>query len=337
MDNVIVVGGGFAGMQTALTLKQLGIGVTVLEREKTLGGHVRDWHTLFPDMSLADETLQKMVDRVKSEKIDVRFGVEVVDIAKHNVTLKGGEKLNAAAVVLCTGYKLFDAKLKQEYGYGIYDKVVTSADFERICKEGTIEEVCGGVPKTIAFVHCVGSRDQQVQQEHCSRVCCVTGVKQAIKVRKQFPTCEVYNFYMDIRMFGAGYEEMYRTAQQEHHIHFIRGRVSEVTPKLNGEVLLKTEDTLLARPMRISVDLLVLMVGMCANDDSKIFAASTGMTLRPSGFIKPANSFEANNLTGVDGIFTAGCVAAPHNIQETINSGSNVALEVAKSLFNGIN
>lgn len=332
MNNVIVVGGGFAGMQTALTLKQLGIGVLVLEREQTLGGHVKNWHTLFPDMSPAEDTLQKMVDRVKSEKIDVRFGVEVVDISQNSVTLKNGEKLNAAAVVLCTGYKLFDAKLKQEYGYGLYDKVVTSADFEKICKEGKIEEVCGGAPKTIAFVHCVGSRDQQVQQEHCSRVCCVTGVKQAIKVRKQFPNCEVYNFYMDIRMFGAGYEEMYRAAQQEHHIHFIRGRVSEVTPKITGEILLKTEDTLLARPMRISVDLLVLMVGMCPGDDTKTFASSTGMTLRPSGFIKPANSFELNNLTGIDGVFMAGCAAAPHNIQETINSGSNVALEIAKYL-----
>lgn len=332
MNNVIIIGGGFAGMQTALTLKQLGIGATILEREQSLGGHVREWHTLFPEMTLAEETLKKMVERVVAQEIDVRFGVEVVDISKNSVTIKGGEKIEASAVVLCTGYKLFDAKQKQEYGYGIYDKVVTSADFERICKEGKIEEVCGGVPKTIAFVHCVGSRDQQVQQEHCSRVCCVTGVKQAIKVRKQYPTCEVYNFYMDIRMFGAGYEEMYRTAQQEHQIHFIRGRVSEVTPKINGEVLLKTEDTLLARPMRISVDLLVLMVGMCPGDDTKTFAASTGMVLRPSGFVKPVNSFEQNSFTSVEGLFVAGCAAAPHNIQETINSGSNVALEVAKFL-----
>ncbi|MEG2758996.1 MAG: FAD-dependent oxidoreductase [Rikenellaceae bacterium] len=329
MNNVIIVGGGFAGMQTALTLNQLGIGVTLFEREETLGGHVRNWHTLFPDMSLAEDTLQHMIDAVTSKNIDIRFNTEVVDISKNSVTLKGGEVVAAAAVVICSGYKLFDAKLKQEYGYGIYDKVITSADFE---KENKVEEICGGTPKTIAFVHCVGSRDQQVQQEHCSRVCCVTGVKQAIKVRKLYPDCEVYNFYMDIRMFGAGYEEMYRTAQQQYHIHFIRGRVSEVTPKLSGEVLIKTEDTLLARPMRISVDLLVLMIGMCAGDDTKTFAASTGITLRPSGFIKPLNSFEGNGLTGVDGIFMAGCAAAPHNIQETINSGSNVALEVAKYL-----
>ncbi|MEG2282733.1 MAG: FAD-dependent oxidoreductase, partial [Rikenellaceae bacterium] len=299
MNNVIIVGGGFAGMQTALTLNQLGIGVTLFEREETLGGHVRNWHTLFPDMSLAEDTLQHMIDAVTSKNIDIRFNTEVVDISKNSVTLKGGEVVAAAAVVICSGYKLFDAKLKQEYGYGIYDKVITSADFEKAFKENKVEEICGGTPKTIAFVHCVGSRDQQVQQEHCSRVCCVTGVKQAIKVRKLYPDCEVYNFYMDIRMFGAGYEEMYRTAQQQYHIHFIRGRVSEVTPKLSGEVLIKTEDTLLARPMRISVDLLVLMIGMCAGDDTKTFAASTGITLRPSGFIKPLNSFEGNGLTGV--------------------------------------
>ena len=334
MTDAIIVGGGFAGMQTALTLKDMGLDVLLIEKDETLGGHVKDWHTLFPDISPAGDTLGKMIRRFNASRIPVMMNTEVTSVKDRNVTLSSGEVLPARAVVLCTGYELFDARLKQEYGYGLYDRVVTSAELEKAFKSGRIEEIArgGANPKTVAFVHCVGSRDQQVRQEHCSRVCCVCGVKQAIKMRKTFPGCEVYNFYMDIRMFGAGFEEMYRTAQQEHHVHFIRGRVSEVTPNMDGSVLLKTEDTLLARPMRMSVDLLVLMVGMCANPATVKLAREAGVEMRPSGFLKPANPFENNTLTSADGIFMAGCAAAPHSVQDTINSATHAAYEVMKYL-----
>ena len=329
--DVIIVGGGFAGMQSALTLKQLGVSVVLFERGDNLGGHVRNWHTLFPDMTPANEVLSTIVEKVKKANIDVRYNSEVVLIKDKSVTLASGEVFSAKAIIVCSGYKLFDARLKQEYGYGIYDRVVTSADLEKAFSEGRLEEIAGGKnPKNIAFVHCVGSRDEQVRQEHCSRVCCVTGVKQAIKIRKMFPQCEVYNFYMDIRMFGAGYEEMYRTAQQEHHVHFIRGRVSEVTPTQSGAVMIKTEDTLLSRPMSISADLLVLMIGMCAEDNNASFAKNSNIKLRKSGFLMPKNSFELSNYTDEEGVFIAGCASAPQNISETMNSASNSALEVLK-------
>lgn len=328
---VVIVGGGFAGMQAALTLKECGVESIILERSEILGGHVNNWHTLFPDITPASETVDKIISRVKQECIEVRTSCEVVAINQGSVTLKSGESLSVKAVILCTGYELFDARLKQEYGYGIYPKVITSADLELAFKEGNLNDVLDTKqPKNIAFVHCVGSRDQQVKNEHCSRVCCVTGVKQAIKVRNYFPECEVYNFYMDIRMFGAGYEEMYRTAQQEHHIHFIRGRVSEVMQNMDGVVSLKTEDTLLAKPMRISVDLLVLLVGMCPSKNT----ATIGLKLHSSGFIASKNSFELNNHTSADGVFVAGCAASPFNIQDTINSATNAAIEVVKYLKN---
>lgn len=88
----------------------------------------------------------------------------------------------------------------------------------------------GSRPKRIAFLHCVGSRDEKVCQQHCSKVCCITGVKQAMEMKQLFPDADVFNFYMDIRMFGPGYEEMYREAQQKYNIHFIRGRISEGQP-----------------------------------------------------------------------------------------------------------
>ena len=131
--------------------------------------------------------------------------------------------------------------------------------------EGRVALKDGTAPRRIAFLHCVGSRDEKVCQHHCSKVCCITGVKQAMELKEMFPAADVFNFYMDIRMFGPGYEEMYRDAQQRLNIHFVRGRISEASPTLDGRVQIKAEDTLTGRPLKMSVDMLVLIVGMRSN------------------------------------------------------------------------
>ncbi len=136
-------------------------------------------------------------------------------------------------------------------------------------------------PRRIALLHCVGSRDEKVCQRHCSKVCCITGVKQAIELKKMFPEADVFNFYMDIRMFGAGYEELYREAQQSYNIHFVRGRISEASPMINGRIQIKAEDTLTGRPLRMSIDMLVLLAGMRANDDNAALAAFHSAYLPP--------------------------------------------------------
>lgn len=97
-----------------------------------------------------------------------------------------------------------------------------------------------------------------------------------MEMRQMFPEADVFNFYMDIRMFGPGYEEMYREAQQKYNIHFIRGRISEASPMIDGRVQIKAEDTLTGRPLRMSVDMLILIVGMRANDDNAAFAEGPG-------------------------------------------------------------
>lgn len=167
-------------------------------------------------------------------------------------------------MVVTSGFDLFPAELKEEYGYKIYDNVYTTVDVERMFRNGGIRTADGRIPKTIAFLHCVGSRDEKVNQRHCSRVCCITGVKQAIEMKQAIPDAEVYSFYMDMRMFGPGYEELYRQAQQEFNIHFIRGRISEASQTIDNRVQIKAEDTLIGLPLKMTVDMLVLIVGMKA-------------------------------------------------------------------------
>ena len=137
-----------------------------------------------------------------------------------------------------------------------------------------------------------------MNQRHCSRVCCITGVKQAIEVKQAIPDAEVYSFYMDMRMFGPGYEELYRQAQQEFNIHFIRGRISEASQTIDNRVQIKAEDTLIGLPLKMTVDMLVLIVGMKAGAcNLQPGAAATASTLYPSGFVKPLDQFAGKRPT----------------------------------------
>ena len=318
-------------MQTALRLAEQGVSPVIIEKEAELGGKLRGWHVLFPSFTPAQEVLTELRRRVNESGIEVMTSTEVAGFTKRerHARRRADAAVRFGGRVL-SGFTLFDASIKEEYGYGIYDNVFTTADIERMLNEGRVAKADGSRPRRIAFLHCVGSRDEKVCQQHCSKVCCITGVKQAMEMKQLFPEADVFNFYMDIRMFGPGYEEMYREAQQRYNIHFLRGRISEASPTIDGRVQIKAEDTLTGRPLRMSVDMLVLIVGMRANDDNAAFAAGAGLNRAPSGFLAPRDMFLGNVKSNVDGIFYAGTVTAPKNIGESLNEGIAAADAAAK-------
>ncbi len=327
---IIVIGGGIAGMRAALRLADQGLEPIIIEKEPELGGKLRGWHVLFPSFTPASEVLTELRRRIKERGIEVRTSTEVKSFTHTCVTLADGSTLACRAVVVCSGSTLFDASIKEEYGYGIYDNVFTSVDIERMLNEGQVAKADGSRPRRIAFLHCVGSRDEKVCQRHCSKVCCITGVKQAMEMKQLFPEADVFNFYMDIRMFGPGYEEMYRKAQEAYNIHFVRGRISEASPTIDNRIQIKAEDTLTGRPLHMSVDMLILLVGMCANDDNATFAESAGLQCADSGFLAPRDLFLSNVKSPVDGIFYAGTITAPKNIGESLNEAIAAADAVAE-------
>ena len=198
-------------------------------------------------------------------------------------------------------------------------------------RENNIVNSLGEKPKRIVFLQCVGSRDEKSGNHYCSKLCCVTAVKQAIEVKKQLPDCEAYVFYMDLRMWGQHFEEMYRTAQQEYGINFIRGRISEAGGTFDGRVQIKAEDTLLGRPLKMTSDLLVLMVGMEASKGTRELATQCHIC-GDYGFAQSQDPHLHDCLTSAHNLFVAGTCKRPMTLTDAINDGRSAAYEILTSL-----
>jgi len=334
--HVVVIGAGPAGLETSASLAKIGFSVTLVEKEETTGGHLNRWHALFPALLSGHEALETITNGL-NENIIIQTGIKVTGIEAVNdyFTVSGhnGWLVKADAVVLTTGFQLFDAHRKEEYGYGIYENVITSADLEEMFSSGKeLVNRHGNTPQRVGFVHCVGSRDEKVNNLHCSKICCITAVKQAIEVKKRLPGTEVFCFYMDLRMFGRHYEELYKEAQEKYNIQFIRGRLSESTEDHEGNVVVKVEDTLLGKPLRIKTGLLVLMVGMEPASSSKSLADMLGLMKVSDGFIQPVDEVMHSNYTEIPGVFVAGTSSGPKSVSDTLTDARSAALAVADYL-----
>lgn len=333
MKHIVVIGGGIAGIETACELTDAGHWVTVIEKEAIVGGKLNNWSYLFPDFTSAEKIKESLQDKCGQRDFTILKETEVQSLDRkdgnYEIVTSDNQHIHADAVVLATGYELFDARRKEEYGYKIYDHVITSADLEKLLLPGGDLTVAAGAhPKRIAFVHCVGSRDEKSGNHYCSKVCCITGVKQAIELKKRLPEAEIYCFYMDLRMYGKHFEELYREAQEKYDIQFIRGRLSEASEKIDKSLLIKAEDTLSGRPLKMNVDLLVLLVGMEAGKGTEAAAATCGLKCEESGFLKTADSFLKSNFSDQDGIFLAGSCTAPMSVNDTILHARSAAMEV---------
>jgi heterodisulfide reductase subunit A len=249
--------------------------------------------------------------------------------------MNGDELLEADAVLMATGFDLFEARKKEEYGYGIYDNVITSADLEKMFASDNLKLKNGTIPETIGLIHCVGSRDEIVGNFYCSKLCCVTAVKQAIEIRELLPESKVFCFYMDMRMGGAFYEELYREAQEKWSVNFIRGKVSEASETIDNKLQIKVEDTLAGRPLRIKLDLLVLMAGMEMSEGGKRIAEISGMTTGENRFFSATDNHTGSNMSNIDGVFYAGTCTAPMNVTETISHARSAVVEVIDYLKDG--
>jgi heterodisulfide reductase subunit A len=319
-------------MEAAGRLSKIGFEVTLLEKENSAGGHINDWFKLFPDRRDSLEVKEYLTRLISEKRIKLLTGTTVEKFyrkgSSYALITNNGDNLNADAVIVATGFDLFSSSRKEEYGYGIYDNVITSSELEKMFREDKIVLQNGSVPKSIGIVHCVGSRDEKVGNLYCSKLCCVTAVKQAIEIREFLPDSVVFCFYMDMRMGGAHYEELYREAQEKWGVNFIRGKVSEASEKVDGKLVVKVEDTLAGRPLKMEIDLLVLMAGMEMSDGGMKLAEKTGLKTGGNRFFSPEDNHYGNNVSNMEGVFYAGTCTAPMNVTETISHARAAVSEV---------
>jgi len=327
MRKIAVIGAGPAGIESASILARENE-VLLFEKSVTALSNILDKAYLFPDFSSASEIADSLNSKLINENIKLMLNTEVVDIVRNDsewkIVDKSGKNYFVDAVLITTGYQTFDATRKEELGYGIYKGVVTSIDMERMIKYNQIVNSINESPKRVVFLQCVGSRDEKSGNRYCSKVCCVTAVKQAIEVRKMLPEAEIYIFYMDLRMWGQHFEELYRESQEKYDIRYVRGRISEASSTFDRKIQIKAEDTLLGVPLKMTTDLLVLMVGMEASCGTRELGKKCGID-GEYGFVKTSSPHLNDNETAEKGLFVAGSCKRPMTINDVLNDARSAA------------
>ena len=337
---VVVIGGGVAGLVAALDVAEAGFPATVVEKSDHLGGRVAELNRTFPDLEPVEDWLDGLVERVEThQNVTVYLNAEVTEVEGYvgnfEVTVGGKpepEHVDAGAVIVATGYQPFDPQRKPEFGYGHYPQVITTLEMEERLAAGDLT-VDGEAPEEIAFIKCVGSRDVQVGNPYCSRVCCMVCAKQASLVREHLPDSRVSVFFMDVRTFGKRGEEFFDEARQS-GVRYRRGNVSEIYRR--GErVVLRYEDTLLRRTVEHEADLVVLAVGMEPRDDVTRVAGLLKLPRSADGFFLEAHPKLRPVDTAMDGVFLAGCCQGPKDITDTVAQAKAAASSALIPLVRG--
>ena len=237
------------------------------------------------------------------------------------------------AIVVATGFKLWDHGKLGEYGYGKYPDVISAIQFERIMNasgptDGHIVRPSDGkTPESIVFISCVGSRDDEHGHAYCSKVCCMYNAKQALLVKDKLHDVETYVFYMDIRANGKGYEEFVRRTIEDFGANYIRGRVSKIYPD-NDQMVVKGVDTLLGKPVEVRADLVVLATAMEPQVDAKDLARKLGISTDQYNWFSEAHPKLKPVEVLTDGIYLAGACQYPKDIPDTVAQASGAASKV---------
>ena len=421
---VLVVGGGIAGITSALYLARVGIKTILVDKEPSIGGTMAKLDKTYPTLDCSLCTLSpKMVDVKKEENIRLYAYTDIVDIEGYvgnfNIRLRKKprivdedkciacgecaaacpvkvkdefnqrmnerkaiyipfpqavpnsylvdvenclyfktracrlcekkcdknaidfsqketyEELDVGAIIIATGFSLFDAKRKKEYGYSKYPNVVSNLDFERMLSadgptKGKIKRPLDAKkPSSISFIQCVGSRDEAFNN-YCSAICCMASLKQAMQVKEKNPEIEVNVYYNDIRAAGKDFEEFFGRCRQR-GINFLRGLPPEVVEDPDsGDLFIRSEDLNMGRVLEKKTDLVVLAAGLEPSASVERLCKNLHLNQSPDGFIMEAHPKLRPVDTNIAGVYIAGCAQYPKGIPESVAQGGSAAMAAAE-------
>lgn len=255
---------------------------------------------------------------------------EAIDFSKEEESIER----DIGTVIVATGYESFDASRKPELAYSNYPNVITSIELERFISDSGptkgLLQINEKEPKNVVFIQCVGSRDKNLGNEWCSRICCMVSVKQAGLIKEMYPDAQVTILYMDLRCFGKGFEEFYDTVREKGVI-FRRTNGSEIYRKGEG-LAIRAEDTFLGETIEIETDLVVLSTGLEPSKGTEQIAGLLKLSKSPDGFLMEAHPKLRPVDTAIDGVYLAGCCQGPKDIPDSIAQGK-AAASSAKALM----
>ena len=341
---ILVIGGGPSGLESARCVAELGGEVILIEKRERLGGTPdrENYAKLTHHWRDASEAMADMAAAVTSNKnVEVKYNAEVKSMtgSAGNFTVEieaGGvaESIEAGAVIVATGFQHFDpGRATQYYNYYSFPDVITLTDLEKMLKEHNVVRPSNSeTPKKIAFIQCVGSRDRQIGNEYCSKVCCGIASKQAIELREQIPDSKVMIFYIDMRMYGYWENEIYWPAQEKYKVNYVKGVISEVLKK-GDKLLIRGEDTTMSRPMEVEMDMVVLSVGMEPSAGTRAVAQLMGIQQNKYGFIESGGAGGLDPVaTSRPGIFVAGAASGPSDLDDSIAQAGLAAARAVASI-----
>jgi heterodisulfide reductase subunit A len=330
-QSVLVIGGGVAGMRAALDLEAQGFKVYLIEKDGRLGGLLNNLTRVYPADLQAVELARTMVEKIRGSRVEVMATTEINSIlgfvGNFDVSTTSGN-FRVGTIVVATGADLY--KPDGEFGYGKFENVITNQELENILHDTKGEiKIKGESPNTVVFVQCVGSRDPE-KNAACSRFCCPTTIKQAIRLRENGINVTV--LHRDMRTVGAKAEEHYRRARSL-GVKFIRytpERLPLVSGNGNRAENVEILELALNRYVEVPSDYVVLAAGMVPNEAStdkihEILKVPRGA----DGFFMERHAKLGPVETTTEGVFLAGCVSGPRDIADSIAQGSATAAKVA--------
>jgi heterodisulfide reductase subunit A-like polyferredoxin/coenzyme F420-reducing hydrogenase delta subunit len=329
--NVLILGGGVAGMAAAKQLALSGILVHVVEKKAHLGGKVVQWACMATDQCqncgacLGDELVQS-IHQFRNITIYHQSELSKINRTQNgfSVTISGknSSELEVNAVLAATGFELFDPTNFQALGYGQHSNVITTAELNTALQTETLSEFIPDQPDpAIAFVQCVGSRNREIGRDYCSQVCCKTALRQANKLHHRIPDAQISVFYMDLQVIGKEFRTQYaRLADQ---IRLLQGVPAEIlTGYKENKLTVIREDGETGTRKAHHFDLIVLSVGMGPSKGTTDFIKMMGIAADEWGFRSRPNHTEHK------GIYFAGTVQTPMDILHAIEQGMTAANQI---------
>jgi heterodisulfide reductase subunit A len=330
-QSALVVGGGVAGLTAALQLEAQGLKVYLIEKQGRLGGQLNNLTRVYPANLSAFELARTMVEKIKASRVEVMPSTEINSITgflgNFDISSTSGN-FKVGTIILATGADIY--KPADEFGYSRYENVITNQEFENILQESKRKiQIDGKTPETVVFIQCVGSRDSE-KNPGCSRFCCPTTVKQAVRLLESGVNVAV--LHRDMRTVGASAEEHYRHARSL-GAKFIRYTPERLPSVLGGGSQAETVEILelaLSRTIEIDADYVVLAAGMVPNEQSTAKLQDILKVPRGAdGFFMERHAKLGPVETTTEGVFLAGCVSGPKDIADSIAQGAAAAAKVA--------